>query len=58
MENITATFVVYPTRIANFVHYLTHGKTINPVKVNEDKFQEFLKYLETKQEASNWRKLK
>ena len=58
MENITATFVVYPTRIANAVSYLTHGKTINPVRVNEDKFQEFLKYLETKQKAANWRKLK
>lgn len=48
MENITATFVVYPTRVANMVHYLTHGKTINPVRVNEDKLQEFLKCLEKK----------
>ena len=58
MENITATFVVYPTRVANMVHYLTHGKTINPVRVNEDKLQEFLKYLEKKQKTSNWRKVK
>jgi len=48
VENITATFVVYPTRVANMVHYLTHGKTINPVRVNEDKLQEFLKCLEKK----------
>lgn len=58
MENITPTFVTYPTRVANMVHYLTYGKTLNPVRVNEDKFQEFLKYLETKQKAATWSKVK
>lgn len=58
MQDITATFVVYPTRIANVVHYLTHGRTLNPVLVNEDKFQQFLNYLETKERASKWSKVK
>ncbi len=34
--------VVYPTRIANFVHYLTHGRTLNPISTNEAAFDNLL----------------
>lgn len=53
MLPITPSFVVYPTRIANVVHYLSHGKTMNPVIVNQDKFKQYLEYLETKKIAGH-----
>lgn len=28
--------VIQPTRIANVVHYLTHGRTINQIILNQD----------------------
>lgn len=32
--------VVYPTRIANMVHYLTHGRTLNPILTDEAAFND------------------
>ena len=59
MLPVTPSFVVYPTRIANVVHYLSHGKTMNPVIVNQDKFKQYLEYLETKKRADTlWSKVK
>lgn len=60
MLPMTPDFVVHPTRIANVVHYLIHGEVIKPVVVtNEDKFQQFLNYLETKKRAdTTWSKVK
>lgn len=59
MENITPTFVTYPTRVANMVHYLTYGKTLNPVVINLDKLEGLLKYLATQpNKGANWSKVK
>ena len=59
MLPITPDFVVYPTRIANVVHYLIHGRTLNPVILNEDKFQQLLNSFETKKRAgTTWSKVK
>lgn len=61
MLPITSSFVVYPTRIANVVHYLIHGKTINPILINPDEFdrlqQWIQKFLSKKSEAT-WSKVK
>lgn len=46
MKDITTTFVVYPTRIANVVHYLTHGRTISPIKVNPDEFDRLVQWIQ------------
>ena len=35
-------FVIQPTRIANVVHYLTHGRTLNPIITNEPAFDNLL----------------
>ncbi len=34
--------VIQPTRIANVVHYLTHGLTLNPIITNEPAFDNLL----------------
>jgi hypothetical protein len=34
--------VIQPTRIANVVHYLTHGRTLNPIITNELAFDNLL----------------
>jgi len=34
--------VIQPTRIANVVHYLTHGRTLNPIITNEPAFDNLL----------------
>lgn len=35
-------FVIQPNRIANVVHYLTHGRTLNPIITDEAAFYDLL----------------
>lgn len=61
MLPITPSFVVYPTRIANVVHYLTHGKTINPILINPkefDRFQQWIQKSLSKKSEATWSKVK
>lgn len=34
--------VIQPTRIADVVHYLTHGRTLNPILTDEAAFYDLL----------------
>lgn len=61
MQDITPTFVVHPTRIANMVHYLTHGKTINPILVNSNEFDRLEQWIQKtliKKSNAKWSKVK
>ena len=61
MQDITTTFVVYPTRIANVVHYLTHGKTMNPILTNPDEFDRLQQWIQktlSKKSHVKWSKVK
>lgn len=61
MLPITSSFVVYPTRIANVVHYLTYGKTINPILINPgefDRLQQWIQKSLSKKSEATWSKVK
>lgn len=61
MLPITSSFVVYPTRIANVVHYLTHGKTINPILINPEEFDRLQQWIQkslSKKSEATWSKVK
>lgn len=61
MLPIIPSFVVYPTRIANVVHYLTHGKTINPILINLDEFDRLQQWIQkslSKKSEATWSKVK
>lgn len=50
-------FVVYPTRTANVVHYLTHGRTLNPILTDAPTFDNLLAKLK-KQAGQQPKKVK
>ena len=51
-------FVVNPTRIANVVHYLTHGRLIPQVILNQEAFERAVATLQIEAHKAEWRKLK
>lgn len=51
-------FVVMPTRIANVVHYLTYGRLIPQVVLNQEAFERAVATLQIEAHKAEWRKLK
>ena len=51
-------FVVMPTRIANVVHYLTHGRLIPQVILNQEAFERAVATLQIEAHKAEWSKLK
>lgn len=51
-------FVVSPTRIANVVHYLTHGRLIPQVILNQEAFERAVATLQIEAHKAEWSKLK
>lgn len=51
-------FVVNPTRIANVVHYLTHGRLIPQVILNQEAFERAVATLQIEAHKAEWSKLK
>lgn len=48
-------FVIQPNRIANVVHYLTHGRTLNTIILNQDVLDALLaKLKEQAGQQPNW----
>ena len=61
MLPVTPSFVVYPTRIANVVHYLSHGKTMSPILTNPDEFDRLKQWIQkslSKKSNPKWSKVK
>ena len=47
--------VAYPTRVANVVNYLTHGRTLNPILTDETAFYDLLAKLKKQaNQKPNW----
>lgn len=51
-------FVVMPTRIANMVHYLTHGRLIPQIILNQEAFERAVAILQIEAHKAEWRKVK
>ena len=51
-------FVVMPTRIANMVHYLTHGRTLPNIIPDKEAFERAVATLQIEAHKAEWRKVK
>lgn len=51
-------FVIMPTRIANVVHYLSHGRTIPQIILNQEAFERAVATLQIEADKAEWSKVK
>lgn len=51
-------FVIMPNRVANVVHYLTHGRTIPQIITNKEAFERAVANLQIEADKAEWSKVK